>query len=127
MTNPKGVYTIPAVVGNANLIFSLSDYSTQEIPTAKSNIDVALEKPTRVSYRPSAPTSNHANHAEKAKTAKPLYVADGVTKKGEENPLDDLNPDDIVNITVLKKKEATEAYGSTGANGVILIKTQKQK
>ncbi|MFY0713654.1 SusC/RagA family TonB-linked outer membrane protein [Seonamhaeicola sp. NFXS20] len=39
------------------------------------------------------------------------------------DPLSDINPKDIANITVIK--DAASIYGSRGANGVILIETNK--
>lgn len=39
--------------------------------------------------------------------------------------LNDINPNDIENITVLKGPEAAALYGNEGANGVILITTRK--
>ena len=50
----------------------------------------------------------------------PLYVVDGI-------PVDDinnLNPDDIESVDVLKDASSSAIYGSRGANGVILIKTK---
>ena len=35
--------------------------------------------------------------------------------------IDDLNPDEIQSITVLKDKSATELYGEKGKNGVIVV------
>lgn len=67
----------------------------------------------------------------------PLYVIDGVfvssadpiqTSIGQQqpsNPLADINPSDIENITILKDANATAIYGSLGANGVILITTKR--
>lgn len=40
--------------------------------------------------------------------------------------LQDINPDDIENISVLKGAAATALYGSRGANGVLLITTKKR-
>jgi len=40
---------------------------------------------------------------------------------------DNLNPDDIESIEVLRDADATAIYGSRGANGVILITTKKGK
>ncbi|MBP1651475.1 MAG: TonB-dependent receptor, partial [Bacteroidetes bacterium] len=40
--------------------------------------------------------------------------------------LQDINPDDIDNISVLKGAAATALYGSRGANGVMLITTKKR-
>ncbi|RBL93104.1 SusC/RagA family TonB-linked outer membrane protein [Chitinophaga flava] len=42
------------------------------------------------------------------------------------SPLQDINPEDIENISVLKGAAATALYGSRGANGVMLITTKKR-
>ncbi|MFY0252684.1 SusC/RagA family TonB-linked outer membrane protein [Chitinophaga sp. 30R24] len=42
------------------------------------------------------------------------------------SPLQDINPEDIENISVLKGAAATALYGSRGANGVLLITTKKR-
>lgn len=65
----------------------------------------------------------------------PLFVIDGVPLNDGNysnasgavslNPLQDLNPNDIENISVLKDASAVAIYGSRGANGVILITTKK--
>ena len=68
----------------------------------------------------------------------PLYVVDGIPitqdyfLKGNgggmnNNPLATLNPNDIESVEVLKDAAATGIYGSRGANGVILITTNKAK
>lgn len=51
----------------------------------------------------------------------PLIVVDGVLDAV--TSLDDLNPSDIVSISVLKDVSSTSIYGSRGANGVILVTT----
>jgi TonB-linked SusC/RagA family outer membrane protein len=67
----------------------------------------------------------------------PLYIIDGVfisntdpiqTGLGNQqgsNPLADINPSDIENITILKDANATAIYGSLGANGVIIVTTKR--
>jgi TonB-dependent starch-binding outer membrane protein SusC len=71
----------------------------------------------------------------------PLYVIDGVPLDGRSprpsinvsgvgatpdiNPLNFLNPADIVSMDVLKDASASAIYGSRGANGVILVTTKK--
>ncbi|HYC29785.1 MAG TPA: TonB-dependent receptor plug domain-containing protein, partial [Chitinophagaceae bacterium] len=52
----------------------------------------------------------------------PLIVLDGIPFIGS---LADINPNDIKTIDVLKDASATAVYGSRGANGVILITTDK--
>lgn len=54
----------------------------------------------------------------------PLIVVDGVLDAV--SSLDDINPADIVNISVLKDVSSTAIYGSRGANGVILVTTDQK-
>lgn len=58
--------------------------------------------------------------------ASALIVIDGVPAQNE-NPLSNMNPQDIETITVLKDAASTAMYGSRGANGVVLITTKKGK
>jgi TonB-linked SusC/RagA family outer membrane protein len=52
----------------------------------------------------------------------PLLVVDGVPFDGN---LNDLNPDDIAAVDVLKDASATAVYGGRGANGVLLLTTRR--
>ncbi len=51
----------------------------------------------------------------------PLIILDGLPYNGY---LNDLNPSDIENITVLKDAASNALYGARGANGVIMITTK---
>lgn len=64
----------------------------------------------------------------------PLYIVDGIPVKatrfanplaanGDNNPLADINPEDIESVTVLKDAQATAIYGMRGGRGVVLINT----
>ena len=55
----------------------------------------------------------------------PLFVLDGVPQNTNGSTLTDLDPHDIKSIDVLKDAGSTSAYGSRGANGVILIATRR--
>ncbi|WP_370569074.1 SusC/RagA family TonB-linked outer membrane protein [Flavobacterium sp. IB48] len=71
----------------------------------------------------------------------PLYIVDGVPYSSDVisssltatafpsgvNPLNNINPDNIESIEVLKDADATSIYGSRGANGVVLITTKTGK
>jgi len=67
----------------------------------------------------------------------PLYVLDGfpLAVSGQNsnggftsgNPLDNINPNDIESIQVLKDASAAAIYGSRASNGVVLINTKKGK
>jgi len=52
----------------------------------------------------------------------PLIVLDGIPFSGT---IGDISPDDIKSLDILKDASATAIYGSRGANGVILITTNK--
>lgn len=54
----------------------------------------------------------------------PLYVVDGIPLS---SGIDDINPNDIVSMEVLKDASATAIYGSRGANGVVIITTKRGK
>src|SRR5437762_2863210 len=54
----------------------------------------------------------------------PLIVVDGVPISGR---LDDLDPNNIVSIDVLKDAAATAIYGSRGANGVLLVRSEERR
>lgn len=52
----------------------------------------------------------------------PLVIVDGV-----EQPFQNINPNDIASVTILKDASSTAIYGSRAANGVILITTKRAK
>lgn len=73
----------------------------------------------------------------------PLFVVDGIPIDNSDfnstdaargaggidygNMAQDINPDDIANVSILKGASATALYGSRAANGVILITTKSGK
>ncbi len=52
----------------------------------------------------------------------PLFVVDGIPLSGGIN---DINPQDIQSMEILKDASATAIYGSRGANGVVIITTKR--
>ena len=53
----------------------------------------------------------------------PLYVVDGILTDN----IDNINPNDITNIDILKDASSLAIYGNRGANGVIIVTTKKGK
>ncbi|MFD1095086.1 SusC/RagA family TonB-linked outer membrane protein [Salegentibacter chungangensis] len=53
----------------------------------------------------------------------PLYVVDGILTDN----IDNINPNDITNIDILKDASSLAIYGNRGANGVIIVSTKKGK
>ena len=56
-------------------------------------------------------------------TGSPLVIVDGQLRDG----LNDINPEDIESMDVLKDAGATALYGARASNGVILVTTKKGK
>lgn len=52
----------------------------------------------------------------------PLFVVDGIPLSGG---IDDINPNDIASMEVLKDASSTAIYGSRGANGVVIVTTKR--
>ncbi len=52
----------------------------------------------------------------------PLYVVDGIPLSAG---YEDLNPNDVASMEILKDATATAIYGARGANGVVLISTKR--
>jgi TonB-linked SusC/RagA family outer membrane protein len=68
----------------------------------------------------------------------PLYVVDGIPLSGDRNELaatrpfdfvsggyEDMNPNDVASMEILKDATSTAIYGARGANGVVLITTKR--
>lgn len=55
--------------------------------------------------------------------SEPLYVIDGVVGA----PIENVNPDDIQTMDVLRDASAAAIYGARGANGVIILTTKRGK
>lgn len=53
----------------------------------------------------------------------PLFVIDGIPVG--QGGLNDVNPQNVEDITILKDAASTAIYGSRGANGVVLVTTKK--
>ena len=54
----------------------------------------------------------------------PLIIIDGVAVRGGGSTLNDINPNDIEHMSVLKGAAASALYGQEAANGVIMIVTK---
>jgi len=105
---------------------SLSDLRDVPLPNPAQLIQARVAGVDVVSsgYRPGA-AMNVTIRGVRSITAgnQPLYVIDGVPLVG--GGIEDFNPAQIASIEVLKDASATAPYGSRGANGVILITTNR--
>ncbi|MGY3091306.1 TonB-linked SusC/RagA family outer membrane protein [Hymenobacter sp. UYAg731] len=110
-------------------ISSVSEEQLREVPV--SNVGQALQGRAAgitISSASSSPGQNPTirirGNRSFAGSNDPLLVVDGVPYDGN---LNDLNPDDLAGVEVLKDASSTAIYGARGANGVILITTKRGK
>lgn len=111
------------------LTYTVQDVSTEELSQARElNVMNSLSgkvaglsinrsgsgvgSPTRVVLRGNRSITGNSQ---------PLYIVDGVPANGIEN----LNPDDIESINVLKGPNAAALYGSRANNGAIVVNTKR--
>jgi TonB-dependent starch-binding outer membrane protein SusC len=77
---------------------------------------------TQTSARPGGPVSIRIRGGTSIQASnEPLYVIDGFPS----GDLNNINPNDIQSVEILKDASATAIYGSRGANGVVLITTKR--
>jgi len=55
----------------------------------------------------------------------PYVVVDGIPLSKTGGTLNDINPNDIASVEILKDASAVAIYGTNGANGVILVTTKR--
>lgn len=113
-----------AVTGS---VASISGASLNEVPAA--NVSQALQgrvagvQLTQSSTKPGATMQIRVRGTRSINAENdPLIVLDGIPFAGT---IADISPEDIKSLDILKDASATAIYGSRGANGVILITTNK--
>ena len=84
------------------------------------------EKPTIKIYQPPTQRANVQS------TAQPLLVVDGAIfhfndSTAFNNKLNEIKPDDIQSIDILKGEKATAQFGEKGQNGVIIVTMKKSE
>jgi len=119
-----GTQRAEAVTGS---VASIRGEAIREVPAA--NISQALQgrlpgvEMTQSSSRPGAAMQIRIRGTRSLSASNdPLVVLDGIPFAGS---ISDINPNDIKSIDILKDASATAIYGSRGANGVILVTTNK--
>lgn len=113
----------------ADLTGSVSVVNAEELKdNAVSNISQALQGRVagmEISTQSGAPGESQTIQIRGSRSIsagnEPLIIVDGMMDVVDD--LSDINPADIVSISVLKDVSSTAIYGSRGANGVILVTT----
>jgi len=91
------------------------------VPGGDSQIRIRGNR-TMVASTPLSGTSSSTDAATANTADAPLLVVDGIPYNGN---LNDISPNDIASLEILKDASATAIYGSRGAGGVILITTKR--
>ncbi|MCD6200424.1 MAG: TonB-dependent receptor [Bacteroidales bacterium] len=111
-------------------VSKVTEESIKNVPVASSPVTALIGKISGVNIvqtdgRPTAspkiwirggtdtnPTNDH-----------PLYIINGIVR----SDMDDINPDDIESIDILKDAASTAMYGARAANGIVIITTKRGK
>ncbi|SEK77446.1 SusC/RagA family TonB-linked outer membrane protein [Parapedobacter koreensis] len=119
-----GVQRKEAVTGS---VATIGGDQMRDVPSA--NISQALQgrlpgvQLSQTSSQPGATTQIRIRGTRSLNASNdPLVVLDGIPFAGS---IGDINPNDIKSLDILKDASATAIYGSRGANGVILVTTNK--
>jgi TonB-linked SusC/RagA family outer membrane protein len=70
---------------------------------------------------------NNSKISQLSSLATATSISGGISQPTGMSPFNNINPQDIESISILKDADATSIYGTQGSNGVILITTKKGK
>ena len=109
-------------------LFVNDSMGTEDVKVKKIRIKTRMEKDTLVnSWTPKSDKASvfvfRSDSDEAGK--EPLIILDGKRIESGTTSLDEMNPDEIDTINVLKGEAAIKKYGPDAANGVVEIKTKE--
>ncbi len=116
---PKSAEGSPLFILDGKYISAIDNINPDNIE----RIDVLKEKSAIATYGEKGKDGVVIITSKKSGSIKlfPLYIVDGK----EVSSIDNINPNQIESIEVLKDKSATDLYGEKGKNGVIIVTTKK--
>jgi len=100
----------------------LKDEASKKAYGTKAKDGIILIR-TKSSVRKDAPKNRDIKIKGKTKNP-PLYIVDGV-EFNRDKSINDIDPDEIESMNVIKDKSAIEKYGKKAKHGVIEITTKK--
>ena len=121
-----GTATKESFTGSATVVSSsdISKVQSSDVTRALEGMVAGVQMTTSTGTLGSTPSIVIRGHSSINAGNAPLYVVDGVPYDGDIN---NINPSDIESMTVLKDAASNALYGARGANGVIMITTEKAK
>ncbi|PHN07306.1 M56 family metallopeptidase [Flavilitoribacter nigricans] len=116
--------TAPVQIESLPILAVVEDQEATPEPIEPIVPETVRENSPLPATTPAVAINPEPTRSETVRDTLPLYVIDGV-KKGSSNSLNDLKPDQIKSISVLKGDKAVEKYGEAGQYGVIEISTKQ--
>ncbi|MCE1199370.1 MAG: TonB family protein, partial [Marinilabiliales bacterium] len=140
ISDPKGAFALKGIPSDGELFFSYVGYKTkvQKVTGKTMNITlvadtvhldgakddhVAILPPPPPPPPPPLPQDGTVIFKKGDSKNPPLIIFDGKVIPNEE--MQQIKPDSIASISILKEKSATAVYGDKGKNGVILITSKR--
>ena len=135
----KPIGNISLSVKNGELIFGYDDFGMNMKVTKEGQTTVLTESTSKskkeekkkeawnISYETYTIDEDGTKSESKSYTPPkelPLYVVNGKIINKNEEAFDNINPNQIQSVNVLKDKKATDKYGKDGENGVVEIITK---
>ena len=130
VTGEDGSYWLENVPDQAREILFFSrehGFLLVQITPTDTLVDVALSRSQLSMFRksPDSPWRGLYPYPTVRSLKEPIYIIDGQILKGG-NPLQGIDPKEIVSIRVLRDTVAAVFYGQAAKNGVVLVTTTKQ-
>ena len=121
-----GTSTRESFTGSAAVVNSadIAKVQSSDVTRSLEGVVAGVQMTTSTGTLGSSPTIRIRGISSINAGSDPLYIVDGVPYSGD---LDNINPNDIESMTVLKDAASNALYGARGANGVIMITTKKAK
>ena len=129
VSDMNGNYEIDCEVPIETLVYSMVGHETIERKVGKdTEIDIRLKTENKdgnreIKIRPADTSGNTSVRIRSTgdQSNEPLYVVDGKVKSN----IDDLDPETIESMDVLKGESAAKYYGEKAKNGAVIIITKK--
>ena len=121
-----GQAKIEAFTGSAGIVKSddIAKVQTSNVAQALAGQVSGVQLSNSTGAPGSSPSIRIRGFSSISASQEPLFIVDGAPYEGD---LNNINPNDIESMTVLKDAASNALYGARGANGVIMITTKRAK
>ncbi|MDX1283702.1 MAG: carboxypeptidase-like regulatory domain-containing protein, partial [Draconibacterium sp.] len=123
ITNADGCFELGSDEKIKTIVISRGGYLKKEVKVKDEQLDIQLEVDKNapvIGYGTGSGSQVNLKNSF-SNSGNPLYVVDGKIVES----MDEISPEDIESISVLKDESAMATYGEKGKNGVIMVSTEK--